>query len=235
MVKPANLLWWPIILSRCPGWHTGSRGPAGGADPAGGEGKERVGVTDWGDGGKRAGSPGSHRSSAGRQRLHQWAAGCAAGYTHAQTHTDTRARRGSPSCFSQLSNPRAVWDHTFRDTHCRSTHLCSCCCLWLFTVRLEQLQEKSIKENNSLGESAHSPWRFLSSVLLPFTPSAFNDDAWRLLSCSQCILHDVTTSGLDSGSGSSFCPSLSFSMVLIICLSQKLKCWVWSAGVNSFV
>lgn len=153
-------------------------------------------------------------------------------HTHAQTHTDTRARRGSPSCFSQLSNPRAVWDHTFRDTHCWSTHLCSCCCLWLFTVRLEQLQEKSIKENNSLGESAHSPWRFLSSVLLPFTPSAFNDDAWRLLSCSQCILHDVTTSGLDSGSGSSFCPSLSFSMVLIICLSQKLKCWVWSAGVN---
>ena len=33
--------------------------------------------------------------------------------------------------------------------------------LLLFTVRLEQLQEKSIKENNSLGESTRPPPRAL--------------------------------------------------------------------------
>lgn len=38
-----------------------------------------------------------------------------------------------------------------------STTLCSCLPL-LFTVRLEQLQEKSTKENNSLGESVPLPW-----------------------------------------------------------------------------
>uniref|UniRef100_A0A674P4A9 Sarcolemmal membrane-associated protein n=1 Tax=Takifugu rubripes TaxID=31033 RepID=A0A674P4A9_TAKRU len=64
-------------------------------------------------------------------------------------------------------------------------------------VRLEQLQEKSIKENNSLGESAHSPWHFLSTVLLPFTPSidAKESDMSDTLSPSKDRSSDDTSDG----------------------------------------
>lgn len=58
--------------------------------------------------------------------------------------------------------------------------------LLLFTVRLEQLQEKSTKENNSLGESTRlwsapghlsSPPLFVSSVVANFTSSSYTNDA----------------------------------------------------------
>lgn len=58
--------------------------------------------------------------------------------------------------------------------------------LLLFTVRLEQLQEKSTKENNSLGESTRlwsapghlsSPPLFVSSMVANFTSSSYTNDA----------------------------------------------------------
>ncbi len=90
----SSILFLPFSLSSpsstSPPPPPGGGGPAGGADPAGSDREEGVGAADRGDGGEGAGSPGSHRSSAGRQRLHQREARRPAGYTHIHTHTNTR-------------------------------------------------------------------------------------------------------------------------------------------------
>lgn len=80
-----SFLWLTSLTSFSP--PPGCRGKTRGAHSAGCDREEGVGTTDWGNGGEGAGSPGSHRGSAGRQWLHQWEARCPAGYKHARTHT----------------------------------------------------------------------------------------------------------------------------------------------------
>lgn len=109
--------------------------------------------------------------------------------------------------------------------------------LLLFTVRLEQLQEKSIKENNSLGESTPL-WSLghtsppllacLSSVLANITSSSCTNEAWPVPAwcdtpVARCSLwslcSSVSLSQWKSGSSSvgllvfmvTWCPQVSLS------------------------